>query len=356
MVGRERERRRLRDAFEQAVGDAPVSSSRCSASPASASRGSSRSSSTSSAGQALVARGRCLPYGEGITYWPLLEAVNEAVGLDDATRPRRRARSSLEALGDEDGSELVAQRRRRDDRARRGRRAASRRRFAAVRALFEALARDAPARARLRRHPLGRATFLDLVEHLADWTRDAPILLVCLARPELLEVRPGWGGGKLNATAALLEPLSDDECAQPDRESRRSRRARRRGRGADRRGGRGQPALRRGDAVDADRRRPARSGTTAAGRRPANLGSAGAADDPGAARRAARPARRRRAGRDRAGRGRRQGLPRGSGRRARAGERCDRPSPTRSRPRPQGADPARAAEPRRARRTASATY
>ena len=45
-------------------------------------------------------------------------------------------------------------------------------------------------------------------------SRDAPILLVCLARPELLDVRPGWGGGKLNATSVLLEPLSDDECGR----------------------------------------------------------------------------------------------------------------------------------------------
>ncbi len=60
----------------------------------------------------------------------------------------------------------------------------------------------------------GEATFLDLIEHLADWTRDAPILLVCLARSELLDVRQGWGGGKLNATSTLLEPLSEEESAK----------------------------------------------------------------------------------------------------------------------------------------------
>src|SRR5581483_1519363 len=57
-------------------------------------------------------------------------------------------------------------------------------------------------------------TFLDLIEFLADWLRQAPVLLICLARPELLEVRPGWAGGKLNATSILLEPLSDDESAE----------------------------------------------------------------------------------------------------------------------------------------------
>ena len=54
-------------------------------------------------------------------------------------------------------------------------------------------------------------TFLDLIEHVADWSRDAPILLLCMARPELLDERPGWGGGKLNAATMLLEPLADGD-------------------------------------------------------------------------------------------------------------------------------------------------
>jgi predicted negative regulator of RcsB-dependent stress response len=54
---------------------------------------------------------------------------------------------------------------------------------------------------------------LDLIDHLADWTRDAPVLIVCVARPELLELRPGWAGGKLNATSMLLEPLGGEEAA-----------------------------------------------------------------------------------------------------------------------------------------------
>ena len=54
-------------------------------------------------------------------------------------------------------------------------------------------------------------TFLDLVEHVADLSRDAPLVMLCMARPELLDTRPGWGGGKLNATSILLEPLREDE-------------------------------------------------------------------------------------------------------------------------------------------------
>ena len=54
--------------------------------------------------------------------------------------------------------------------------------------------------------------FVDLVEHVADLSRDAPIFLLCVARTELLDTRPGWGGGKLNATSVLLEPLGGGEC------------------------------------------------------------------------------------------------------------------------------------------------
>ena len=55
--------------------------------------------------------------------------------------------------------------------------------------------------------------FVDLIEHIADLSRDAPIFLLCVARTELLDVAPGWGGGKLNATSLLLEPLGAEECA-----------------------------------------------------------------------------------------------------------------------------------------------
>ena len=55
-------------------------------------------------------------------------------------------------------------------------------------------------------------TFLELVEHVADFARDAPILLACMARPELLDDHPAWAGGKLNATSILVEALGPEEC------------------------------------------------------------------------------------------------------------------------------------------------
>ncbi len=212
MVGREREQRRLQDAFDQAVSDrscqlftilgpAGVGKSRL-----------VREVLDALAAQAVAAGGRCLPYGEGITYWPLIEAIRDVASLED-TDSSEESRSKLAALLEgEEEAELIAQR------------VAetcglaeylggAEESFPAVRTFFEALARRRPLVLVFDDIHWGEATFLDLIEHLADWTRDAPILLVCLARSELLDTRAGWGGGKLNATSILLEPLSEEESA-----------------------------------------------------------------------------------------------------------------------------------------------
>ncbi len=81
----------------------------------------------------------------------------------------------------------------------------------AVRRLLEGLARERPVIVVLDDLHWAEPSFLDLVDQLADWSREAPILLICMARPELLDASPGWGGGKLHATTIALEPLSSDE-------------------------------------------------------------------------------------------------------------------------------------------------
>lgn len=209
MVGRERERRRLQDAFDQAVNDR---SCQLFTVLGVAGVGKSRLVHEFLQGlgaDTLVAAGRCLPYGEGITYWPLLEAVKSAIGLDDASSPDEARATIAHALKDAHGGEIVA------------RQVAEMiglaetvggAEFSSVVALFEELARVQSLVIVFDDVHWGEPTFLDLVEHLAERSRDVPILLVCLARPELLETRPGWAGGKLNATTALLEPLSEDEC------------------------------------------------------------------------------------------------------------------------------------------------
>jgi len=132
---------------------------------------------------ATVVRGRCLSYGEGITYWPIVEVVMQLLG--DASPP---SPAIAALLGDGIASA--------DDIA------------VATRKLFESVATSRPLVVVLDDVQWGEPTFLDLIEHVADWSRDAPIMLLCLARPDLLDLRPGWGGGKLNATTVLLEPLS----------------------------------------------------------------------------------------------------------------------------------------------------
>src|SRR5262249_60299615 len=86
--------------------------------------------------------------------------------------------------------------------------------FLGIRRLLEEVAAERPVVVVFDDIHWGEATFLDLLDHVADLSRGAPILLLCLARPELLEKRPGWGGGKLNATTILLEPLGLEECAE----------------------------------------------------------------------------------------------------------------------------------------------
>jgi DNA-binding SARP family transcriptional activator len=213
MVGRERERRRLDDAFGQAVGDRS-----CQLFTVLGAAGVGKSRLVGEflrevADEALIARGRCLPYGEGITYWPLTAALREAVGLED-TDSSEQGRKKLAAFVEgEDDAEPVC------DRVAgviglAETAGGAEEAFAAVRRLFETAARRRPLVLVFDDLQWGEATFLDLVEHIADWSREAPILLACLARPELLDVRPGWAGGKLNATSVLLEPLSKEESSQ----------------------------------------------------------------------------------------------------------------------------------------------
>ncbi len=57
-------------------------------------------------------------------------------------------------------------------------------------------------------------SLLDFVDHLVDWASGVPLLVVCTARPELLERRPGWGGGKTNALTISLSPLSDEDTTR----------------------------------------------------------------------------------------------------------------------------------------------
>jgi class 3 adenylate cyclase/tetratricopeptide (TPR) repeat protein len=140
---------------------------------------------------------RCLPYGDGITFWPLLELIRSAGG-DDAL---------AEAVRDEPDRELILERMS----VLTGSAAPSspEETFWAVRRVLEALARERPVVLELEDIHWAEPTFLDLVEYVVGWCRDAPILLLCLARPELLDERPDWLG--VRGRSLTLEPLSGEE-------------------------------------------------------------------------------------------------------------------------------------------------
>jgi predicted ATPase/DNA-binding SARP family transcriptional activator len=161
-----------------------------------------------------VLNGRCLPYGEGITYWPLGEIVRDLIGAEADGQGAALREAIAEQLEEEPRAEQIVTVVAEAIGLGGAGPGTSEKIFWAARRLFEALARRGPLVVVLDDLHWAEPTFLDLVEHVADLSRDAPIVLLCMARGELLEERPGWSGGKLNATSILLEPLRLDESRE----------------------------------------------------------------------------------------------------------------------------------------------
>ena len=204
MVGREQELATLRTAFDEAVQEREC---RLVTVVGSAGIGKSRLAKELLANvgdEASVLIGRCLPYGEGITYWPLRDVVREAAG--DLTQ------SHIEELvdGDDDAERIAARVAGAVGVAEQA--GAAEETNWAVRRLLERLAADRPLIVAFDDLQWAEPTFLELVEYLVGWSRDAPILVVCLARPELLDKHPAWLAVSPNSTSIRLDPLSKDEA------------------------------------------------------------------------------------------------------------------------------------------------
>jgi tetratricopeptide (TPR) repeat protein len=158
--------------------------------------------------RAVVLRGRCLSYGQGITYWPVGEVVRQAAGIaDDSDSDDPWTRIATLVRGEERADRIV------NGVAHAiglpGAQAAPDETFWSIRKLLEAIARRGALVACFDDVHWAEPTLLDLIEHIAGWSRDAPILLVCAAREELLDRRPAWGEGKPSVATLHLEPLSE---------------------------------------------------------------------------------------------------------------------------------------------------
>jgi hypothetical protein len=165
-------------------------------------------------------QGRCLPYGDGVALWALGEIVKAEAGIlesddaDDAEAKLARAVATTIGSGQEAtwveshlrplvglGGEATVAGDRRDEA------------FAAWRRFLEGVAEHGPLVLVFEDLHWADDTLLDFVDHLVDWASDVPMLVVVMARPELLARRPGWGGGKPNSMTHSLPQLTDEETA-----------------------------------------------------------------------------------------------------------------------------------------------
>jgi class 3 adenylate cyclase len=203
-VGREREWSELRDAFaltrdEQTcglctiVGPAGIGKTRL-----------ARELVTEVGAHATVAVGQCRSYGEGITYHPLIEIVRQLAGDDPGE-------GIPELLGSGEEPELVARRIRglvglSDETA------PAEETFWAVRRLFEAAAAERPLIVGFEDVHWAEPLLLDLIEYLVGFSAGSPIFVLCLARPELLEIRPSWAAGGRNRSMVAVDALSQADA------------------------------------------------------------------------------------------------------------------------------------------------
>jgi class 3 adenylate cyclase/tetratricopeptide (TPR) repeat protein len=162
-------------------------------------------------------QGRSLPYGEGVSYWALAEMVKAHAGIldsDSADEAEAKLRRALDGLIQEDLEWVRSHLRPLLGQATELAGGSREEAFAAWRRFFEALAEQHPLVLVFEDVQWADEGLLDFIDHLADWVRDVPMLILCTARLELLERRPAWGGGKVNAATIALAPLSDGETAK----------------------------------------------------------------------------------------------------------------------------------------------
>jgi class 3 adenylate cyclase/tetratricopeptide (TPR) repeat protein len=166
-------------------------------------------------------RGRSLPYGEAVPLWALAEIVKAQAGIlesDDLREVTTKLHSAVERVVSESRDRSWVEPHLRPlvgitphEPAGADRRTEA---FAAWRRFFEGMAEHRPLVLVFEDLHWADDELLDFVDHLVEWASAVPILIVCTSRPELLERRPVWGGGKLNATTLSLPPLSESDTSR----------------------------------------------------------------------------------------------------------------------------------------------
>jgi class 3 adenylate cyclase/tetratricopeptide (TPR) repeat protein len=212
MVGRSGELGLLREAFEVTAGDRV-----CHLFTVMGSAGVGKSRLVDEAlGGILdpptVLRGRCLPYGEGITFWAVGEIVRQACGITGDSEPAAVRAAIAASLRGEENAERIA-----GGVAQligvAGATGTPEETSWGLRRFLEASARLRPLVVVFDDIHWAEPTFLDLVEYLADFTA-GPILLVCMARHDLMDIRPSWGAGRPRSMTIPLSPLSEAESGK----------------------------------------------------------------------------------------------------------------------------------------------
>jgi len=152
--------------------------------------------------EAHVLVGRCLSYGDAITYWPIAQMLQTIVDGGRGWSPM--------LSGVDHADEIAAGL---DTMLGRSALAGSAQMAWAYRRLLESMARDRPVVVVVDDVQWAEPPLLDLLDHVTDLSRDAPILIVCMARPEFLQTRSGWGAGRRHVTTTVLAPLSVADSA-----------------------------------------------------------------------------------------------------------------------------------------------
>jgi class 3 adenylate cyclase/tetratricopeptide (TPR) repeat protein len=156
-------------------------------------------------------RGRCLPYGEGVTFWALAEMVRSRAGIaegeDPASAGEKLHAAVIQHVPDPEDQRWIEPRLAHllglEERSTRQ----PEELFSAWRLFFEQLAQQNPVVMVFEDLQWADAALLDFVEYLLEWSRNHPLFVMTLARPEMQDRHPGWGAGKRNLTSLALEPL-----------------------------------------------------------------------------------------------------------------------------------------------------